>query len=72
MRIALFLRLTRKDINNIIDYPFPPEFSPKFKKFCRHYTKLEHEFEKGITDHNSWGTTMLTWATALTESAMLV
>lgn len=71
-RIALYLKLTRKDVNNIIDFPFHPSFQPKFMKFCRKYEQLEKQFHSGIDDHQAWGACMLTWGVALTEAAELV
>jgi hypothetical protein len=70
--IALFLKLTRKDINQLMRFPLPQAFVPKFKKFCMTYGKLEEEYKKGIVDHRVWATGMQTCAQDLQKQAPLV
>ncbi len=70
--IALFLKLTRKDLNQLLRFPLPRAFEPKFKKFCTTYGKLEEEYKKGIVDHRVWASSMQSCAQDLTREAPLV
>jgi len=70
--IELFLKLTRKDLDELIRFPLPVAFTPKFKKFCRAYNKLEDEYRSGIVDHRVWANWMQTCAQDLTQHSLLV
>jgi len=67
--IALFLKLTRKDINALSAFTLPDSFRPTFKKFCKAYDKLEEEYRKGITDHRIWAKDMHAFAVDLTKNS---
>lgn len=70
--IALFLKLTRKDINQLMRFPLPPAFVPKFKKFCSVYDQLEEEYRKGIKDHRIWAKELHAAAQDLIKHSPLV
>lgn len=71
-RIELFLRLIRKNMNALMDFPAMPEFDDTFKQFCSHYEELEAEYKSGKSDRKLWANTMLTWANKLGKSARAV
>jgi hypothetical protein len=71
-RIALFLRLTRKNLNALLGFPLCPSFEPCFHKFSNSFARLEKEYSMGIVDHSIWAHRMLTWGTTLTQSVKLI
>lgn len=71
-RIALFLKLTRKDVNQLTRFPLPAPFVPIFNKFCKAYDDMEAEYKKGIKDHRVWAGQMQTWAKDLAKNSNLV
>lgn len=70
--ITLFLKLTRKDVNQLTRFPLPAAFVPKFKKFCSAYDELENEYRKGIKDHRVWAKGLHSCAEDLTKHSLLV
>lgn len=66
-RIALFLKLIRKNITALSQFPLSPAFSPGFEKFTVAFTKLEDEYQKGLKDPKPWAKEMLRWGTVLTQ-----
>ena len=68
LRIELFLRLTRKNLNALLDFPVSPSFHSDFHKFCTSFTRLEKEYCSGITNRNTWANGMIAWGTTLTQS----
>lgn len=71
-RVELFLKLTRKNLNALSDFPLSPSFDPGFKKFCHSFAKMEKEYRTGTADHKVWANDMLTWATTLTQSVKFI
>ncbi len=71
-RIELFLKLTRKNLNALSDFPLVPAFAPEFKKFCDSFAKLEKEYRSGIPDRSVWANGMLKWGTVLTQSVKFI
>lgn len=70
--IKLFLKLTRKDLDELQRFPLPRAFVPKFKKFCSAYERLEEEYHSGIEDHRTWARDMESCAQVLTKQSLLV
>ncbi len=71
-RIELFLKLTRKNLNALSDFPLLPTFAPGFKKFCNSFARLEKEYTTGIVDRTVWAKGMLKWGTTLTGTSKLI
>jgi len=69
--IELFLKLTRKDVNQLQRFPLAPAFVPKFKKICAAYDKLESEYRSGIVDHRVWASSIHACAQDLTKQSAL-
>lgn len=69
--IALYLKLTRKNMKALSDRDLNKKFQPTFHAFCKSYEKLETEFEKGITDHRVWAGTITKLAQDLTRDSHL-
>ncbi len=70
--IELFLKLSRKDLNELERFPLPTAFHPAFKKLCKTFGELESEYKKGIGDHRKWATNMQACATELIKQSKLV
>ena len=71
-RIELFLKLTRKNLNALLDFPVSPSFGPSFKKFCHSFARLEKEYRSGISDRTVWANGMRKWGTTLTQTVNLI
>ncbi|OGG36006.1 hypothetical protein A2363_00785 [Candidatus Gottesmanbacteria bacterium RIFOXYB1_FULL_47_11] len=71
-RIALFLKLTRKNLNALSGFPLSPKFNREFQLFCVSFTALEAEYCAGLTKPAVWASGVLTWASTLTQSASLL
>lgn len=70
--IALFLKLTRKDIDHLKSSPFPASLAPAFKKFSKSYEKLENEYHAGLKDPKVWARGMKTCAEDISKKLLLV
>ena len=71
-RIELFLKLTRKNLNALSNFPLSPAFDPSFKKFSNSFTRLEKQYREGIVDPENWAHGMLVSATTLTQSVKFI
>lgn len=69
--ITLYLKLTRKDVKQLMRFPLATAFIPKFTKFCKVYDKIEAEYQKGISDHRIWARTVNDCAEELSKAAPL-
>ncbi|HLD24646.1 MAG TPA: hypothetical protein VJB96_01890 [Patescibacteria group bacterium] len=65
--IALYLKLTRKNVDALSDRTLDKSFRTTFDSFCTKYEKLEKEYKDGIADHRIWGGLMKTLAASLTQ-----
>ncbi len=70
--IELFLKLTRKDLDELERFPLPRAFVPTFKKFCTTYKRLEEEYRVGVSDHRTWAHGLESCAQVLTKKSLLV
>jgi hypothetical protein len=70
--IELFLKLTRKDLDELTRFPLPRAFMPTFKKVRSAYDRLEEEYHAGISDHRTWANGMESCAQTLTKQSLLV
>lgn len=70
--IDLYLKLSRKDLNELQRFPLPKAFLPSFKKLCKAFDELEGEYREGISDHREWATSMQTCAADLVKQSKLV
>jgi len=71
-RIALFLRLTRKNLNALADFPIVGPFNQKFQKFSHSFARLEKDYQAGVSDPKIWAAVMLTLGATLTQSVKLI
>ena len=71
-RIELFLRLTRKNLNALLDFPLSPSFDSGFQKFNQSFGRLEKEYRTGIVNRSAWANRMFTWGTTLTQNVKLI
>lgn len=71
-RIELFLKLTRKNLNALSDFPLSSAFDPGFKKFSNSFTKMEKEYQAGLVDPSAWAQLMHKWGKTLSESVKLI
>lgn len=71
-RIALFLKLTRKNLNALSSFPLSTAFDPGFRKFCHSFERLEKEYVAGVHDPSLWATGMLKWGSVLIKSVELI
>ena len=71
-RIALFLKLTRKNLTALSEFPISPKLNTEFQLFCASFAGMETEYLAGCTNPAKWANGMLTWATTLTQSAQLL
>lgn|GEM_PF-5953350 len=69
--IALYLKLTRKNVATVSERTLSTKFQAKFDDFCREYGKLEKLYEKGITDHKEWAGIMQKLANDLDSASKL-
>lgn len=69
--IDLYLRLTRKNVNALATRTLHTGFRSVFATFCKNYSKLEQEYEKGIMDHKTWAATLKECAENLTKHSHL-
>jgi hypothetical protein len=70
--IKLFLKLTRKDVDELQRFPLPKAFVPAFKKFCTIYNRLEEEYHAGLKDHKTWGLNIDSCAQDISTKSSLV
>ncbi len=67
--IALYILLTRKNIDALSGRPLGRKFRVRFGSFCEKYHKLEEEYDKGIVDHRVWANDLKNLATKLTSTS---
>lgn len=70
--IELFLRLTRKNLNALNDFPLSQAFVTNFNEFCVSFARMEKEYVNGNADPAIWATTSIRWAKILTQKADLL
>jgi hypothetical protein len=70
--IELYLRLTRKDLDQLHRFPLPDAFMPAFKAFCETYKELEEEYKSSKIDRTKWAQTLRTCAQNLHKHASLI
>lgn len=67
--IALYLKLTRKNVATVSERALSAKLQAKFDDFCREFVKLEKLYEKGITDHKEWAGVMQKLANDLDKAS---
>jgi hypothetical protein len=70
--IELFLRLTRKNLNALHDFPLSEAFAPEFTECCVSFAWMEKAYLTGRADPSAWATTSIRWAKILTQKAELL
>lgn len=70
--IRLYMKLTRKDVTELLRFPVPDAFDPIFRAVCKEFDTLEEEIKDGINDHLSWAKRAKVCADQIFQNATLL